>query len=98
MNNTFAQRLVNARKIRCMSQRELCNVVDGKVSPTAIVKYEKGLMMPSSDVLIVLSKALEMKLDYLRFRFVCLNEDFEKALEILREVILNSTFDEFSES
>ena len=37
----------------------------------------------------------EMKLDYLRFRFVCLNEDFEKALEILREVILNSTFDEF---
>lgn len=37
----------------------------------------------------------EMKLDYLRFRFVCLNEDFEKALEILKEVILNSTFDEF---
>ena len=37
----------------------------------------------------------EMKLDYLRIRFVCLNEDFEKALEILREVILNSTFDEF---
>ena len=37
----------------------------------------------------------EMKLDYLRFRFVCLNEDFEKALEILREVILNSTFEEF---
>lgn len=37
----------------------------------------------------------EMKLDYLRFRFVCLNEDFEKALVILREVILNSTFDEF---
>ena len=37
----------------------------------------------------------EMKLDYLRFRFVCLNEDFEKALEILREVILNSSFDEF---
>ena len=37
----------------------------------------------------------EMKLDYLRFRFVCLNEDFEKALEILRDVILNSTFEEF---
>ena len=64
MENTFAQRLVNARKIRCMSQRELCNSVDGKVSPTAIAKYEKGLMMPSSDVLIVLSKALGMKPDY----------------------------------
>ncbi len=34
-------------------------------------------------------------LDYLRFRFVCLNEDFEQALSIMREVILNSTFTEF---
>ena len=64
MENTFAQRLVNARKIRCMSQRELCKSVGGKVSPTAIEKYEKGLMMPSGDVLIVLSNALGMKLDY----------------------------------
>lgn len=64
MDNTFAQRLINARKIRCMSQRELCNSVDGKVSPTAIAKYEKGQTMPSSDVLIVLSKALNMKIDY----------------------------------
>ncbi len=37
----------------------------------------------------------EMKSDYLRFRFVCLNEDFEKALSILKEVILHSTFEEF---
>lgn len=64
MDNVFAQRLVNARKIRCMSQRELCSSVGGKVSPTAIAKYEKGQMMPSSDVLIVLSNALNMKLDY----------------------------------
>ncbi len=37
----------------------------------------------------------ELKQDYLRFRFVCLNEDFEKALEIMSDVIKNSTFDEF---
>lgn len=37
----------------------------------------------------------EMKSDYLRFRFVCLNEDFEKALDILQDIILNSTFEEF---
>lgn len=37
----------------------------------------------------------EMKSDYLRFRFVCLNEDFEKALSILSNIILNSTFEEF---
>lgn len=47
-----------------MSQRELCNSVRGKVSPTAIAKYEKGQMMPSSDVLIALSNALNMNLDY----------------------------------
>ena len=37
----------------------------------------------------------EMKYDYLRFRFVALNEDFEFALSILDEIILNSTFEEF---
>ncbi|MBQ0016584.1 MAG: ImmA/IrrE family metallo-endopeptidase [Bacteroidales bacterium] len=64
MGNAFAQRLVNARKIRCLSQRELSNKLEGQVSPTAIEKYEKGLMMPSSSALILLSKALGMKLDY----------------------------------
>ena len=37
----------------------------------------------------------EMKYDYLRFRFVALNEDFELALSILAEIIKNSTFSEF---
>ena len=37
----------------------------------------------------------EMKSDYLRFRFVCLNEDFELALSILSDIIQNSTFNEF---
>lgn len=64
MDNTFAKRLVNARKIRCISQRELCKKLQGQISSTAIEKYEKGLMMPSSTVLILLSKALDMKLDY----------------------------------
>ena len=37
----------------------------------------------------------EMKYDYLRFRFVSLNEDFEYALSILSDIIQNSTFEEF---
>ena len=37
----------------------------------------------------------EMKYDYLRFRFAALNEDFELALSLLSEIILNSTFEEF---
>lgn len=37
----------------------------------------------------------ELKSDYLSFKFVCLNEDFDKALEILTDVIKNTTFDDF---
>ncbi len=37
----------------------------------------------------------DMKQDYLKFRFVCLNEDFELAVNILDDIIKNSTFDEF---
>ncbi len=37
----------------------------------------------------------DMKQDYLRFRLVCLNEDTEKAMEILQDIIENSTFEEF---
>ena len=37
----------------------------------------------------------EMKYDYLRYRFVALNEDFELALSILQDIILNPTFEEF---
>ena len=36
----------------------------------------------------------EMKSDYLRVRFTCLNEDFELALSLLSEIVLNSTFEE----
>lgn len=70
MNNVFSQRLINARKIRCLSQRDLSKLLEGKISPTAIAKYEKGLMMPSSNVLILLSNALNMSLDYFFRPFV----------------------------
>lgn len=37
----------------------------------------------------------ELKQDYLRFRFVCLNEDFAKAMEIVTDIVKNSTFADF---
>lgn len=37
----------------------------------------------------------EMFPNYLRLKFVCLNEDFGKAVELLNEVLTNSTFEEF---
>ncbi|MBR6301339.1 insulinase family protein [bacterium] len=33
--------------------------------------------------------------NYLRLKFVCLNEDFAKAIELMNDVIVNSTFEEF---
>jgi len=37
----------------------------------------------------------ELKLDYIKFKIVCLNEDFEKAVEIFTDIIKNTTFEEF---
>ncbi len=37
----------------------------------------------------------DMKQDYLRFRFVCLNEDFAHAIELMADIIKNPTFEEF---
>ena len=37
----------------------------------------------------------EMKQDFIRFKLQCLNEDFEKGLEILSDIIKNSTLEEF---
>ena len=33
--------------------------------------------------------------NYLRVKFVCLNEDFSKALELMDDILKNSTFEEF---
>ena len=38
---------------------------------------------------------VEMKMDYLRFKFMSLNEDFEHAVELVTDLVKNSTFDEF---
>lgn len=37
----------------------------------------------------------EMKHDYIRFKILCLNEDFNLALEILEDILKNSLFDTF---
>lgn len=37
----------------------------------------------------------ELKLDYVKFKFVCLNEDFEHAIEIFEDIVKNTTFEEF---
>lgn len=39
--------------------------------------------------------ASELFPNYLRVKFVCLNEDFSKALELMDDILKNSTFEEF---
>lgn len=60
----FARRLRQARMMRGFSLERLANALSLPVTRQAINKYEKGLMLPDSRVLIALANALNMKVDY----------------------------------
>ncbi len=66
MDNTqiFALRLKNARTLKNMSRMALSEALGGIVSPQAIYKYESGKMLPSSKVIIELSRIFEVSMDY----------------------------------
>ena len=67
MNNIkeiVSLRIKSARTIAGLSLRELSQKINGVVSHTAITKYESGLIMPDSKVLLALSSALNVKVDY----------------------------------
>ncbi len=66
----FGQRLRLARKRAGLSMRSLAGLTVPKVSAQAISKYEAGKMMPSSSVLVGLSEALGVSLDFLMSRQV----------------------------
>lgn len=78
---TFAQRLIQARKMRGLSLRALAEKMEGRVSYNALHKYEQGLMMPDSEVLTAIADALDQDLDFF-FR--------EQAVE-LKEVRFRKT-------
>ncbi len=59
------QRIKLARKKAALSLRDLADKMHGLVSAQAIGKYERNEMAPSSEVLIALSKALDVSIPYL---------------------------------
>ena len=61
----FGDRLKLARKKADYSLRGLSDVLGGAPSAQAIGKYERGEMMPSSSVLIQITKVLDVSLEYL---------------------------------
>ncbi len=81
------------------------SIVNGEITPGEYLLMNRLLMKgtqkySSEELSAILDEnaielCTEMKYDYLRFRFVSLNEDFEFALSILSDIILNSTFEEF---
>ena len=60
---TIGQRIKQARKANNMSLRDLAEKAE--ISPMAISKYERGLDMPSSGVLLRLAQALGVSVDFL---------------------------------
>src|SRR5690625_5158582 len=63
MESTLSQKILSGRKLRALSQENLANEIG--VSKQMISKYERGLSVPSSNVLIKLAKSLQVNLDYL---------------------------------
>ena len=61
----LGERLKLARKRSGLSLRALSSRIEGIVSAQAIGKYERGQMMPSSNVAIALAEALGVSLSYL---------------------------------
>lgn len=64
MINEFGMRLHSARKMAGMSMAALAREAGAVVSKQAISKYEKGQINPSSEVLLALAGALNVKVDY----------------------------------
>lgn len=64
LKDIFGERLRRARTMRGLSLRALADELGGKVTYAALGKYEKGQMMPSSGVLLALSKSLGVRPDY----------------------------------
>jgi len=62
--NNLGIRIKLARKMAGLSLQELSDLLDNLVTKQALNKYELGLMNPTSDVLLALSKSLKVKPDY----------------------------------
>ena len=64
MKTIFGERLRQARIMKGLSLRGLSEMLDGLVSYNALSKYEKGEMMPSSNVLVALANILGRNPDF----------------------------------
>ncbi|HML65134.1 MAG TPA: XRE family transcriptional regulator [Dysgonomonas sp.] len=64
MNNLFSERFRSARILNGFSLQDLADALDNKISRQALHKYEKGEVIPDSDMIYQLSKALHVQPDF----------------------------------
>lgn len=85
--NIFGTRLKLARKMAGLSLQELADALQSKVTKQSLSKYEKGLMNPSSEVVIAISNVLSLNPDYfLKKKSVELGEvQFRKRVRLAKK-------------
>lgn len=64
MENNFADRLIAARKMAGLSLQTLADRLGNVVTKQSLNKYEQGKMKPDSDLVISLSKVLNVPVDF----------------------------------
>lgn len=64
MNQIFADRFKSARLLNGLSLQDLANAMGNKISRQALHRYEKGEVLPDSEMINLLSDALKIRPDY----------------------------------
>lgn len=83
-SSTFGHRLKQARSMAKLSLRELSEAIDHRVSYNALSKYEKGEMMPGSEVMAALAAALHQPADFFfrSFKVELAEVNFRKRVKL----------------
>lgn len=64
MENIFAKRLSSARRMAGLSLQSLADKLGNVVTKQSLNKYEQGIMRPDSDLVIAISNALQVSVNY----------------------------------
>lgn len=64
VKNIFGQRLASARKMAGLTLQELADKTGNYITKQALHRYEAGIMLPGSDVVLHLANALNISPDY----------------------------------
>ena len=64
MKNVFAERFKSARLMNGFSLQDVANALENRLTRQALYRYEKGEVMPDTEKINLLSKALKVSPDY----------------------------------